>query len=562
MKVPRLAPRGLIYDRFGHLIAGIRREVVVTAVPKELKGHEDVIDRVISVLGADAAKVHAKLKEAQRRPYVPSPIFVGASIEAATKIAECSDQFPGIRVESQPMRMYTDSKSFTHVLGYVWLPNDKDVERIQAQGLDPAPYVGKSGIERAYESHLMGDSGAERLEVDAKGRPVRQVGQDEAVPGEKLELTIDASLQSYVTQLLAASGHSGGVVALDPSTGEVLCLASSPTYDASMFLGGITDSEWNNLNSDPKKPMLDRAIYSSYSPGSTFKIVTSLAAYRAGRLDPNVTITCNGGFTLNKHEFKCLGHHGPIRFAEAFEKSCNTYFATLGHSLGHDALVKAALDMGLGDRTGIEIEGEGRGLVPTNQYLTHRKHPIPWYGGDTVNFSIGQGYVRSTPLQMANLVAMVANRGVNYKPHLVRRIVDPIDSSKIQTIRPQISHQVSVGEDYWSMLISAMQGVIDHGTGARATIPGLSWAGKTGSTEHGKGKLTHAWFVGFAPVDHPKIAVCVLFEDAGHGGDEAAPIARAVVKHYLMDEPAAEKATIASEAFAAKARSPKAAATR
>jgi penicillin-binding protein 2 len=567
--VLQLAPRGLITDRNGVLIGEIKREIVIKALPSVVAKNPQVIDSVIAILKADPRKLRAKLAEAKRRPYVSSPIFVGATIDAGTKIAESPDRFPGITVDTLPMRSYTDSKSFSHVLGYVWLSNKHDMDRLRKAGIAPAEYVGKSGIERAYEPQLMGQPGAERIEMDAKGHPLRLVGRDEATPGKKLVLTIDANLQKYASAAMAQKHYLGALVAMDPNNGEVLAMVSSPTFDAAQFQGGLTDEEWKAMQSDPTTPQTNRAIGHFQSPGSTFKLVTSLAAYETGKFDPSNRVFCNGAFYLKgKKIVTCLGHHGSLDFKTAMEKSCNTYFATLGFNVGEDALRKAALEMGLGERTGIEIGGEQRGLVPTDHWLKHFKYH--WHSGDTVNLSIGQGYVAATPLQMCNLAALVANNGVSYKPHVVKDIVDPLIPSRVTHLQPEISHQVNASPEFWDTLKDALVGVITQGTARTAQIPGIVWGGKTGSTEHGlikKQNKTHAWFIGMAPMDHPKIVICVLVEDAGHGGDIAAPIAGDVVHHYLVTEAAslakaASKSTPALAASSASALSSVAPAAR
>ncbi len=541
--VLQLAPRGLISDRNGKLIGQIKREIVIKALPSVLKKNPDVMDRVIAVLHADPRKMKAKLTEAQRTPFVSSPIYVGASIEAGTRIAESPDLFPGITVDTLPMRAYTDNRSFSHVLGYVWTSNRADIKRLRKAGVEPAEYVGKAGIEKAYETDLMGIPGAERIEMDAKGHPLRLVGRDEATPGKKLVLTVDADLQRYATAVMEEKKYLGGMVAMDPSTGEVLAMVSSPTFDASLFQGGLTDAEWKTMQADPSTPQRNRAIAERQSPGSTFKLITSLAAYETGKFDPSSRTNCDGGFYLkNQRLCSCLSHHGYIDFKTAMEKSCNTYFATLGYAVGPEALRKAALEMGLGEKAGIELEGELRGVVPTEHYLKHRKHPYIWHAGDTVNLSIGQGQVNATPLQMCNVAAMVANNGVSYRPHLVKEIIDPLVPSRVTQIEPEVLHQVSASPEFWSTLKEALVGVITEGTARTAQIPGITWGGKTGSTEHGqikKDHKTHAWFIGMAPMDHPKIVICVLLEDIGHGGDFAAPIAGDIVRHYLVAEPAA-----------------------
>ena len=425
------------------------------------------------------------------------------------------------------------------------LPNERDLERIHAEGIDaPAEFVGKGGVEQAFEPALMGKAGEDRTETDAKGRAIRQVGRDVPVPGERLTLTLDGRLQRYVTEMMKERGYSGGVVALDPNDGEILAMVSAPTYDLTMFGGGLTQEEYARLADDPRKPMTKRALKSMYSPGSTFKIVTTLAAYRRGIFDPNRPALCTGGYRLGKRFVKCLGHHGEITFAHAMEKSCNAYFCDLGYRAGEDAITGAAEELGLGQRPGLDIGGDSKGVVPTRTWLaTHLKDPH-WYGGDTLNLAIGQGYVAATPLQMAGLAAIVANDGIGYKPHLVRATRDA--TGKVERVLPEVTHRVKASPTFWATLRGALRGVVTDGTARVANVPGLDIAGKTGSTEFAASKngKTHAWFVGFAPLDHPKIAVAVLLEDAGHGGDVAAPIAAEIVRKYLSDaKPIPAKAT-------------------
>ena len=530
------APRGLIFDRNGSLIAGVRPAIVITAIPAEIKKNPWVIDKVAGILNVPKKKLESKLREAGSRNYMASPIYAGASIEAGTIISESRDDLPGINVVMEPMRYYPDGKSFTHVLGYVWTPNADDVDRIGEMGKKPADYVGKTGIERAYEEVLMG-------EIDAKRRPVRITERNSANPGSQLRLTIDSSLQKYATQYLAShttwdgkQGLVGGVVALDPKTGEILCLVSSPTFDQNLFSGGISDAEYKAVIGDENKPMFDRAIHSAYSPGSVFKIITSLAAYENHVFSPDNYYFCGGGVQIGNKFFKCLGSHGSIGYTEAMAKSCNSYFYQLGRAAGVDALRKACLEVGLGDKTGIDIGGEIRGVVPTEEWRL--KHKKKWFTGDTMNFSIGQGYISATPLQLANLVALVANRGTNYQPHLIREIRDADGKGPATTFPPKAIHHVDASSDFWDDLQRALVAVLDHGTASFAgKIPGVAWAGKTGSVEHGdvRNGKTHAVFVGYAPLNDPEIAICVLVENSGHGGDVAAPIARDIVQAYLKE---------------------------
>jgi penicillin-binding protein 2 len=554
--ITRLAPRGLMVDRNGSLVAGIRPEIVVTARPGDIKDDPSILERVAQMLGADPKKLQRKVRDAAFRPYVATAIYVGADIEVGTKLAEAGQDLPGIGVETQPMRDYPDSRSFTHVLGYVWTPSESDVKRLQEKGIEPADYVGKAGLERAYEADLMGKPGVERVEVDARRRPLRVAGRDAAQPGHQVVLTLDGRLQKYATQLFADKKYIGGVAALDPKTGEVLCLVSSPTFDQSLFSGGITDQEWRTLSEDPLKPMWNRALFSNYAPGSTFKIVTTIAALQTGKFDPNRTYFCAGGVRLGRKFFKCLGHHGAISYHRALAKSCNSYFYQLGRAAGVEALRKASLEVGLGEKTGLEIGGESKGIVPTDEWIKRWRADGKWYGGDTLNFAIGQGFLSTTPIQMANVAALAANNGVNYRPHLVRKIMDPFGEQVIQNLQPEVLHRIEAPDEFWATMKSALVDVIEDGTAGSARIPGVRWGGKTGSAEHGRGVKTHGWFVGFAPAEDPKIAICVLVEAAGHGGEVAAPIAKEIVKRYLELSKTASKASASASAAAAALVSP------
>ncbi|MEZ0324782.1 MAG: penicillin-binding protein 2 [Fimbriimonas sp.] len=555
--VKKLAPRGMMVDRNGTLVAGVRPEIVITAKPGMFRKDQSILDRAAAMLGADPKKIKRKVKDSSFRPFVAATIYVGADIETGTRIAESGEDLPGIGVETQPMRTYPDSRSFTHVLGYVWTPSKSDVERVEKLGLNAAGYVGKAGLERAYEADLMGKPGEEKIEIDARSKPVRVAARDAAVPGNQLVLTLDARLQKYATQLFADKKYIGGAVALDPKTGEVLCIVSSPTFDQNLFAGGITDQEWRTLSEDELKPMWNRALFSAYSPGSTFKIVTTIAALQKGIFDPNRTYFCAGGVRLGRRFAKCLGHHGAISYHRALAKSCNSYFYQLGLAVGEDGLRKAALDVGLGQRTGLEVGGESKGIVPTDEWIKKWRPGDSWHGGDTLNFAIGQGFLSTTPIQMANVVALAANDGVNYRPHLVRRVMDSRGQEVIRRVEPEVLHQIDASPEFWGHVKGALVQVIEDGTAGTARIPGLRWGGKTGSTEHGGGKKTHAWFVGFAPAENPKIAICVLIEEAGHGGDVAAPVAREIVKRYFELSKTASKPAASASVAVAPAPSPR-----
>jgi penicillin-binding protein 2 len=556
MTVDKIAPRGLIFDRKGVPIASVRPQVVVTAKPAEIQKHPEVLKKVAAILGVPVIKLERKVKDATWRPYLYSPIYIGATIEAGSRIAESVDDLPGIGVETLPMRQYPDPKSFTHVLGRVAIPSQDDVKRIEEKlKVKPADYVGKNGIEKAFEKELMGTPGSEELEIDARRRPIRVAGRDNPIPGNQLFLTLDSRLQRKAMEVLGKSGHTGAVVALDPKTGEVLCMVSSPAFDQRVYEGGLSQSEYDALVKDPRTPMLNRAIMTFLAPGSTFKIVTAVAAMQAGKFGVHNTYYCSGGYGRRRMP-KCLGHHGAISFDRAMERSCNVYFCSLGAAAGEDALRKASLDMGLGKSPDLEIGGVS-GVVPTRDWIVkvNPRHKYVWWPGDTANFSIGQGYVSATTIQMANVAAMVANDGVRYRPHLVRAIKNT-ETGEVHHVEPEIAGKIDAPPGFWAAMRQSLGHVVSQGTARSAQIPGIDIAGKTGSAEHDKGKKTNSWFVGFAPAENPRIAICVLVEEAGHGGDVAAPLASQVIKAYLSKAPV--KTPAASSAALARSASPNA----
>jgi penicillin-binding protein 2 len=536
--VPKLAPRGTIYDRKGNIIAGVESKIVVTVKPSEAKKHPEIIE------------ILDRIDEESWRNR-PATLKVGISIETATQIAEAAD-LPGVQIDERPMRKYHDTKNYSHLLGYVWIPTKEDEDKLKAKDIVPAEYVGKEGIERFYEKDLMGTPGRDITEGTKKARFETE---EPAIEGKKLILSVDASLQEFAQKRMASTGFKGAVVAIDPRNGEILAMVSNPSFDSSIWEGGISTEDYRKLMDDAANPSKNRAIREQYPPGSTFKLLTSIGAYRAGKLTPNTYHYCNGAYHFNNgSEMACLGVHGSIGYTEALSRSCNTYFGTLAVDAGRNQMMQTALDCGFGAKTGIDLFGEVPGIIPTDAWLAKSKRKF--YIGNLAQMGVGQGYTNVTPLQMANLVALVANRGVQYRPHLLHAMRDPLTQHD-QYIQPEVVHTIK-GEDwFWDMMQNALCSVIESGTAKKAQIPGLRWGGKTGSAEHGKSVegQTHSWFVGFAPRDKPRIAICVLAEGVGHGGDHAAPIAGDVVRHYLFS-PAKAPVNLATSAVRSKPNSP------
>jgi len=536
--VPELAPRGLIYDRNGVLLAGVKPEWVVTAVPKMMDDDPTIIPKLAKLLGVDEKKLQDKVNDGRWKKWLPTPVYIGAPTQIASSLAERADEFPGIDVRSQAMRYYPDPTSFSHLMGYVWVPSEGDVKRLNSVHKEPAEYVGKGGIEWWYEQALMGSPGTTHLELDNKRRPAKVIGADAPIPGDQLVLSIDKDLQQIATKALQTFGHPGAVVAIDPSNGEILCAASWPTFDLGLFKQGISQTDFDRLQHDPDNPFLNRPIQVKYAPGSTFKLVTAIAAMRKGIFDPNKTFYCAGGVQIGNRFVHCMGHHGAISFKTALIDSCNSYFMSLAMQVDREEMLKTAQDVGIYQRSGVDLPSERRGDLPTDRYMAQYYPKYHWPLADTAFLGMGQGILAVTPMQMANLVALVANDGVSYTPHLVHAIRHPNANMKTDIVAPQEAHRVEGPQQFWDALKTAMVGVIEdtHGTASGvAKIPGITWGGKTGSAEEGrKDEETHSWFVGFAPYDHPRIAICVFVERGGHGATIAAPIATQIVKHYLL----------------------------
>lgn len=529
--VTKLAPRGAIYDRRGKMIAGVEQKLTVAVKPSVVKENPKIIPKLAVILGMTEQEIQARIDEERWRNR-PATLKVGLEIETAAQIAEDGD-LQGVEIGEKPMRKYVDTLHFSHVLGYVWTPNKTVTEELEAKGIKPAEFVGRDGIERRYEAELMGTPGKETTERTKKSAVE---SEELAVPGKQVFMSLDADLQAYASAAINQRGYKGSVVAIDPSTGEVLAMVSNPSYDNKLYEGGISTADFKALQDNPNHPLINRPLQGAYAPGSTFKVLTAMAAYRAHKLSNSTYITCPGYYAMGGgRKQKCMGTHGTVGFNAALRNSCNTFFSTLSVRSGRDEMVQTALDCGFAQRSGVELLGERKGTIPSEAWQNSFKPPREFYPGHLAQMGIGQGYVTTTPIQMANLMVLVANNGIMYKPHLVRAIKDTT-SQKVDYVKPEITHRFEAEAWFWDMLKDGLCSVINEGTAGSARIANINWGGKTGSAEHGrKGEnLTHSWFVGFAPRNNPKIAICVMAESQGHGGDAAAPLASEVVRHYLF----------------------------
>lgn len=445
----------------------------------------------------------------------------GVEFEIISKIAEHINEYPGVSWESNPIRSYVDNGSLSHVIGYVGNINQDELQVLYNQGYNQKSVIGKSGIEKRYDQSLRGKDGTRFRTVDVIGRNVETNTPSEIPPesGKDLVLTIDRRIQRLSEKSLG--NRMGSVVVLKPSTGEILAMVSYPFYDANKFFTDEASKEFNRLQTDPTFPFVNRAIQSTYPPGSTFKIIMTTAILGEKVFDPNRIINCTGTFELGDHLFKDnkITGHGPVDLAGALAQSCNVYFWTTGLKyLEVDRIVEYAKKFGLGQTTGIDLPNETAGLVPTPQWKQKNLN-YPWLGGDTVNMSIGQGNLLVTPLQMANVVALVVNKGKIYRPYLVKSLHNSMNGQVTEETQPSILFESSLPSETWVQIQNDMRGVITVGTaGVVVTTKAVKIAGKTGTAEDGaKGSSNHSWFVAYAPwgsdaKPEDAIVVCVQVE--------------------------------------------------
>lgn len=532
VKTKELRPlRGVFYDRDGELIVENVPAYTVILTPSQFDtANAGLIE---ARLDLDSGAVARLMKKHERFDYLPRELKRGVPFEVVGWIDEWRDSLPGIDYEIELQRAYRGGVRGSHIFGYL-----REVSRDRLEADDyytRGDVAGMSGVEKTYEKYLRGEKGYRFVVVDSKSRPVgrfREGAEDvPSIKGKDLALTIDAETQAAAEKAL--EGWSGSVVAIEPKTGEVLAMASAPDYDLNRFAYIASKDYLDSLDADPRAPRYNRAIRTGYSPGSTFKILAAIAALDAGAITPTTTFYCPGVFIFGR-SFKCHGAHGRVSVVPAIEASCNVFFYNLIFETGVDVYARYANMFGLGRKTGIDLDNESPGLIPTNAYY-ERRYGKNWPRGNLVSVGIGQGEIMVTPLQLAHLAAMVANDGRSYVPHLVRGYYDEAGAvvpfefeERVASVKPSTLEYVKEG------MYLVVNGA--RGTARRARIPDIEVAGKTGTAQNNKGE-DHAVFMCYAPADDPMIAVGVVVENAGFGGTYAAPIARIVVEAYLRQFP-------------------------
>ncbi len=530
LKTP--APRGIIYDRNGTPLVKNIPFFSVSITTDNFSGIDT--DSLAAVLGLTPKEVEEKLTKKDNSPFVPVKLKQGLSFGEIARIEARRSDFPGLFVETEVGREYLFGKVGAHIIGYLGKITTSQLNNPDLRHFPSDALIGQWGVEALFDNQLRGIPGERIIEVDALGRELRMIQERPPVKGTDINLSIDIQIQKAVED--AFGEKAGALVALKPDSGEILALESLPSFDPNIFSMGIAYNDWKSLMEDKKKPMLNRAVQSQYPPGSTFKIITAIAALEEGIIDPDTKINCTGGINYGRWTFGCWkkGGHGPVDFHRAIVESCDVYFYELGRRLGIDKIHKYATAFGLGRETGIELipVKEKSGLIPNTEWKKEKKR-LPWYLGDTFISAIGQGYITTTPIQMAAMMATFANGGNVYKPSLIKGSYQPARTINLkpETIR---------------MIKEALSGVVNesNGTaqGARSSLAVIG--GKTGTAQVvGKKKglagerfMDHAWFVAFAPVDDPEIALSVFVEHGGGGGAVAAPIAKRAIEAYLKSQ--------------------------
>lgn len=560
--VPIAPNRGLVTDRNGVVIArnysAYTLELTLAKIA-DLDATIDALTEVVTIEPRDRKRFKKLLEET--KTFGSIPIRTRLSDQEVARFTVQRYRFPGVEVQARLFRQYPLGETAAHVIGYIGRVSEKDIERLEEreekedvdllsnyQGTD---YIGKEGIEKRYEAVLHGSTGVEQVEVTAAGRAVRTLSRTPSSAGDNLILSIDIKLQKLVEEAFGA--RRGALVAIEPATGDILAYVSMPTYDPNLFVEGIDAESWKDLNESLDKPLINRPLSGTYPPGSTLKPYLALAALENGKRTPQQTIYDPGYFQFGNHRFRDdkEGGHGTVDMYKSLVASCDTYYYMLAADMPIDMTAKFLRPFGFGEATGIDLDGERTGILPSTEWKRRafkRPEMQKWFPGDTISVGIGQGYNAYTPLQLAHAIATLANDGVVMKPHLVKAIENAKTGLRVLTV-PKESFRIALKAKNLEVIKNALVGVNREGTGA-AAFKGAEYvsAGKTGTAQLFKIKENekyragsvnerlrdHALFIAYAPADHPTIALAVLVENGGFGAQAAAPIVRRVFDYYLL----------------------------
>jgi len=555
--VPIVPNRGVIMDRNGVVLATNYSAYTLEITPSKVTAPlDEVIDKLgelIDIQGRDKRRFR-KLRE-ESKSFESVPIRTRLTDEEVARFAAQRFRFPGVEIRARLFRNYPYNELASHVIGYIGRINQAEKEKLEEsdnvgnyRGTD---YIGKLGVEQSYERQLHGQTGVHEMETSAGGRAVRRLRSSLATPGNTVVLSIDIKLQKLVEDMYG--NRRGALVAIDPKNGEVLAFVSKPTFDPNLFVEGIDVDNWQKLNESPDKPLLNRALRGTYPPGSTYKPFMSLAALNTGKRSSSYLVSDPGYFMFGNHRFRDdkEGGHGTVDMYKSIVQSCDTYYYTLARDMGVDLIHDQMKPLGFGQITGIDIQGESRGILPSMEWKQNsykRPEQKRWYSGETISLGIGQGYNSFTMLQLAQATATLANNGVRNRPHLVREVVD-VETKDKQTKGLVATQVLPFKPEDLELIKQAMVGVNLEGTSASSFVNApYTSGGKTGTAQvftikqnekYNAGKIDerlrdHALFIAFAPADDPKVALAMVVENAGFGAQNAAPIARRIFDFVLM----------------------------
>jgi len=542
--VPVAASRGAIMDRNGTVLVSNQPSFSLAVVPQEVTDRDDLLNRLAKLLGLDRAEMNERWEKGKgRAKYFPIILASNISRDQVEIVEENHLRLPGIEIEMKPVREYASGTLAAHLLGYIGEVSEDELSAKGFEEYNPGDYLGKNGIERSWEKELHGNDGGRQLEVDARGRVLRTVSESYPTVGNSVVLTIDVRLQKEAEK--AFGDQAGAAVAMDVNTGEVLAFVSNPGFDPALFSGKMPADIWKQYLEDKRHPLENKALSGQYPPGSTFKIITALAGLQEGKIDEKTSITCRGSYDLGTSTFNCWNRHGHgvTNLKKALRESCDVYFYQLGEHLGVDSIAAMAKRFLLGAPLGIGLAHEKGGLIPTAEWKLKR-FAKRWFHGETLPVAIGQGYVLMTPIQLASMIATVANEGTVYRPYLVKRIVDA-DGKPLKEFKPELLGTTGVSADKFKLVKQGLFAVVNEpgGTGGAARLPDVHVAGKTGSSQVVKLRDSkqatpyqyrdHALFVAFAPYEKPEIAVAVVVEHGEHGGSAAGPIAGRILRAWF-----------------------------
>jgi len=562
--VPVVPNRGLILDRNGVVLArnfsAYTLEITPSKIHTDLDSLIDELATLVDIQHKDRKRFRKLLEESKNFESVP--IRTRLSDDEVARFTAQRYRFPGVEIQARLFRQYPLGQVASHVIGYIGRVSQRDAEKIESWD-DSAnyygtEYIGKEGLEKSYEKQLHGTTGYEEVEVSAGGRAVRTLSRTPASPGNNLILSVDIELQKIIEE--AFGDRRGALVAIEPSTGDILAYVSMPTFDPNLFVDGIDAQSWDELNNSPDRPLVNRPISGSYPPGSTYKPFMALAALELGKRTPSSAISDPGYFWFGNHKFRDdkEGGHGAVDMYRSIVQSCDTYYYMLANDLGVDVMHDFMKPFGFGQITGIDLENERRGLLPSTAWkrAAYKKpEQRKWYSGETISLGIGQGYNAFTPLQLAHAVANLANNGVVMKPHLVKIVENGVSKERTVTV-PKESYRIPLKQENIDVIKHAMVGVTKEGTSARvfanaeyvsggktgtAQVVGIKKNEKYDAKKVAEHMRDHSLYIAFAPADQPKIAIALIVENGGFGAEAAAPIARKALDYYLLGKRPVDK---------------------